>query len=302
MKMRFAFLLGLAAIAGPAFSQTEFFPSPYLTQVTVARPIRACCATCPVPALRGSLVIQKIAAAGPKNALQLLNEGVARASIVATDLLFAAKLDDLDSVDRVETLLALHPEVIHLIVRSETEASRGSNEMPLFNQVDETRGWRVGGVDSDLVTATALGEQLRLGWVIILFRSTSELLEAVRDQKVEPAVVIASAPSERVSQITGFKLLALRGNIDTLAMYSPATVHYPNLNGNLAVDTLSRQALLVTRSWRSESMQTRMFRLRNCFEQIVPIIQDQPGTNAAWQAVDGASTRVFGHDGLQHVG
>jgi hypothetical protein len=85
-------------------------------------------------------------------------------------------------------------------------------------------------------------------------------------------------------------------------IHTEATVHYPNLNGNLAVDTLSHQALLVTCSWRSESMQTKMFRLRNCFEQIVPIIQDQPGTNAAWQAVDGASTRVFGHDGLQHVG
>lgn len=55
---------------------------------------------------------------------------------------FAAKLDDLGSVDRVETLLALHPEAIHLTVRLETGASRGSNEMPLFNQVDETRGWR----------------------------------------------------------------------------------------------------------------------------------------------------------------
>ncbi len=219
------------------------------------------------------------------------------ALIVATDLLFAAKLDDLDSVDHVETLLALHLEVINLIVRSEIEECCDSNEIPLFNQVDETRCWRVGVFDSGLLTVTVLGEQLRFGWVIILFRSTSEFIQAVRDQKVEATAVIASVFSERVSQITGFKLLAFRGNIDTLAIYLPATVHYPNRNGNPADD-----ALLVTRSWRSDSMQTRMFWLRNCFVQIVPIIQDQSGTNAAWQVVDGTSTRVFGHGGLRHVG
>lgn len=48
--------------------------------------------------------------------------------------------------------------------------------------------------------------------------------------------------------------------------------------------------------------QTRTFRLRNCFEQTVPIIQDQPGINATRKVVDGARTRVFSHDGLQHVG
>ena len=87
--------------------------------------------------------------------------------------------------------------------------------------------------------------------------------------------------------VGAFKLLPIRGNADTAVLYAATKVSYPNLNNNHAVDTVSEQALLVTRQWKSQAAIQQLADLRTCFYKMVPELQDESGTHPVWQLVTG---------------
>lgn len=232
---------------------------------------------------------------GPQN-LELLKGNKVAAAIVQTDILFAAKLDNATSVANIKTVVALHPEPIHLVVRADAKTEGGvtvfgkniGGDTIVFKNAEDLKGRPVGAVGGSVISARILGEQLRYGWQITEYAKTTDLLQALSAHKIDAAIIVAGAPSAAVAQINGhqFKLLPIRGNSDTAAVYNPAKIQYPNLNGGRAVDTLSEQALLVTRTWKSDDMLKKLGAVRACFNKQLPNIQDRQGTHPAWQDMD----------------
>lgn len=232
---------------------------------------------------------------GPQN-LELLKGNKVAAAIVQTDILFAAKLDNATSVANIKTVVALHPEPVHLIVRSDAKTEGGitllgkniGGDTVVFKNAEDLKSRPVGAVGGSVISARILSDQLRYGWQVTEYAKTTDLLAALQAHKIDAAIIVAGAPSAAVSGINGqqFKLLPIRGNSDTAVVYNPAKVQYQNLNSGRAVDTLSEQALLVTRTWRSDEMLNKFAALRACFAKKMPSIQDQQGTHPAWQSID----------------
>lgn len=232
--------------------------------------------------------------------LELLKGNQVKAAVVPSDVLFAAKLENASSVAQIKTLFGLYPESVHLIVRADTKIEGGTriwgtskviggNDVA-FNQAEDLRGRMVGAVGGSVVTAKVLASpsMLKIGWIVKEYGSTSELVAALTKHEVDAIVIVAGAPSDAVKKIQGsFKLLAIRGNSDTAVLYQPTKLGgYSNLGG-ATVDTVSEQALMVTRQWKSQAMIDQLSALRSCFYKSVPEIQDTTGTHPIWQLVQG---------------
>lgn len=239
--------------------------------------------------------INEVGTNGGVQNLNLLLTNKVKAAIVPTDLLFAAKQDNASSVAQIKVLFPMHPEQVHLIVRGDAKTEGGFNVMGknfggntvMYNNPEDLKGRQVGAVGGSAVSARILSDLLRMGWVVNdTYKSNVELLAALTKHEVDGVVMVAGAPSDAVAKIAGnFKLLTLRGNADTGAVYTASKVQYPNLNNNRAVDTLASPALMVTRSWKSDEMIAKLAGLRSCFYKNLPKIQDQTGTHPAWQSV-----------------
>lgn len=245
------------------------------------------------------VTIQEKTTSGSVENLQMLRDNKVQTAIVQTDVLFAAKMDNATSVAPIKTVFALHPEPVHLAVRADAKTEGGvtvlgknfGGDTIVFDQAEKLKGRSVGAVGGSAVSARILGDMLRLGWKVVEYNKTSELLAALETYKIDGAIIVAASGSPAVQAITPkFKLLPLRGNADTAAVYVPTKVQYKQLNGNRAVDTISEQALLVTRTWKSDEMLTKLAALRACFKRKLATIQDAEGTNPAWQEVNADDT------------
>jgi TRAP-type uncharacterized transport system substrate-binding protein len=229
---------------------------------------------------------------GPAN-LALLKENKVKLAIVPLDLLFAAKLDNASSVAQVKTLFPLHNEQVHVIVRSDVKKEGGyfggriGATQVSFNRIEDLQGRPVGAVGGSETTARILGDMLRIGWLPEKVADTSTLLNKLATGQLDAIVISAGAPSAAVAAIDGarFKMLPVRGNSDTVAVYSPAKVEYSNLNGGRSIDTLAAPALLVTRTWKAEETQAKLAGIRACLTANLGKIQDREGTHPAWQDV-----------------
>lgn len=241
------------------------------------------------------VTISETVTSGSVENLQLLRDNKVQAAIVQTDVLFAAKMNNAASVATIKTVFPLHPEPVHLVVRADAKIEGGvtllgkniGGDTIVFDQAEKLKGRTVGAVGGSAESARILSDLLRLGWKVAEYKTTNDLLAALSTYQVDGAVIVAAGGSPAVKAITSkFKLLPLRGTADTQAVYSPTKVQYAQLNGNRAVDTLSEQALLVTRTWKSDEMLTKLATLRACFKRKLPSIQDASGTDPAWQEVN----------------
>lgn len=241
------------------------------------------------------VIEERVSSGGPEN-LQMLKANKVKAAIIPTDVLLAAKMDNATSVANIQTIVALHPEQVHLIARSDVKVEGGlsigsfnvGGKDIVYNNPEDLKGRPIGAVGGSVVSARIISELLKLGWTVKEYPATVNLLQALTTKEIDAAVISAGAPSAAVGAIKGnFKLLPIRGNADTANVYGPAKIQYPNLNANKAVDTISAPALLVTRKWNSTEMLQTLSRFRQCILSNLGKIKDKEGTHAAWQDVNG---------------
>lgn len=242
-----------------------------------------------------ALPIEEVQSSGGVANLEMLRANKVKAAIVPTDVILAAKADNASSVANIKTLFSLHPEEVHLIARADTKVEGGlsafgkniGGDKVTFNQPEDLKGRAVGAVGGTVRTAQILNSFLHIGWTVQDYPSTTAMMDALTTGKVDAVLVVAGAPSAAVAKLDGrFKLLAIRGNSDTAGVYVPTKLQYEKMNGGRSVDTLSTQALLVTRTFRSPEMMANLGALRECFVASLPKIQDKDGTHPKWQDVN----------------
>lgn len=233
---------------------------------------------------------------GPAN-LQLLLDNQINAAIVPYSLLWNMKNENATRVANIKTIVALHSEPVHLIARSDTKVEGGvsafgkniGGDKITFDTAETLKGRQVGAVGGSVTDALILGNKLKIGWEPKSYSSTTELLAALGKKEVDAIVIVAGQGSPAVKAIKGqYKLLPIRGNSDTAEIYTPTKVQYDNMNNGQAVDTVSTQALLVTRRY-SGTMLTKLGKLRQCFYDNLEKIQNKTGTNPVWQDIDAAN-------------
>jgi TRAP-type uncharacterized transport system substrate-binding protein len=229
--------------------------------------------------------------------LELLRSNKVKAALVPADLLLAAKLENATSVANVKTLAVFHQEEVHLIARADTKTEGGlslgkfgniGGDKVAFNQADDLRGRKVGAVGGSVVTARILSDFLKLGLRVEPYKENTDLFGALEKGEIDAAVIVAGQPSPVVKALTNgrFKFLALRNNQDLAAVYVPTKVQYPNVSEGKAIDTIATEAMLVTRTFRSQEALAQLAALRSCFQKNLNKIQDKDGTHAKWQKVE----------------
>lgn len=243
-----------------------------------------------------NLVVEEQNTNGGVKNLELIRNGQVEGALVPTSLLYAAKLDNPASVAQIRTLVTLHTEEVHVLafIGSKKEGGWGVGKMKFgqnevsYNTIEDLKGRPVGAVGGSVVDARVLSDILRLGFKVTSYPDNNALKEALIKGDIDAAVVVAGAPSGFVAALPAgqFKLLTLRGNGDTNAVYKPVKLSYDNLGDGKSVDTLGTQALLVSRSFRSPTMLASLSALRSCFQKNLPMIQDKRGSHPKWQDVD----------------
>lgn len=233
---------------------------------------------------------------GSKDNLTKLKNNQLRAALIQSDVLAAARLDNASSVANIKTIYAFHYEAVHLIARGGVKQEGGTNlgfmtvggNKVTFNTPEDLRGRQVGAVGGSAVTGSILADVLKFGWKINTeYKDNAELLAALQSGKIDAVLVMAGKQSPAVAGIKGnFKLIPLRGNSDTEAVYKSFKVEYDNLNGGKAVDTLATRAALVARTGGTPEQLKAWSDLRQCLTTNLEAIKGTEGTHPSWNDVD----------------
>jgi hypothetical protein len=233
----------------------------------------------------------------------LLKDNQVPVAIIPSDLLFAMRADNPASVAQIKALFPLHNEPVHLIVRADVKKEGGVSlggknffgKDVAFNSVEDLRGRQVGVVagSGSSISARIVNDTLKLGLVLVdAADTTSNLLKALAAYRIDAVVIVGS--SSAISLVgPGFKMLPIRGNSDTSAVYIPTKVQYDNMNGGRAVDTLAAQAIMATRVWKSAEAEAKVKELRACFIRSLPILSDLSGASPIWQNLDAATPTLW---------
>lgn len=237
----------------------------------------------------------EVQSSGSTESLQMLKTNAVGAAVIQSDVLAAAKLENGTSVANLRVVAALHHEAIHLIVRSDAKTEGGHNlgilgtyggKEVVYNNAEDLKGRQVGAVGGSLLSLRIVSDLLHYGWVPKQYANTAALLDGLSKHEVDAVVIVAGVPSPAVSKINGaFKLLPLRGNADTQAVYQAYKATYPNLNQGRSVDTLTAQALLVTHVWHSADAEVRLAGLRTCIWSSTDRMKDESQV-PTWQDIN----------------
>lgn len=225
----------------------------------------------------------------------LVTNQVGMAAVQGDTLEFTRRTDP-KKVAKIRTLFALHPEEVHPIARADVKKEGGilgygAKEVE-FRSLGDLTGRTVGAVGGSGDTARVISQAGGLNLNVVMYPDNNTMKQALQEGKIDAAFVVGGAPHSMVSSLTAaFRLLPINGDLQKKLvesrLYSPAKLSYSNL-GASGIDTVSTQALVVTREYRTPEMQTRLKAMRDCFNAKLPVLQDKTGTHPKWQEVDAA--------------
>lgn len=212
------------------------------------------------------------------------------AGFVQTDILFyRAQNEDLSNI---KTLLALHPEQVHIVAMNKTFKTGGTlgfggKEFTL-NQISDLAGRRVGAAGGSVVTAQIIRLQAEINYQVQEFASTSEALKALAAGTVDAVVAVGGQPLGDISNLgPQYKMLMISDSVvkKLERVYRPAKLNYSKMNAR-GVQTVATDALFVTREYKTAKMVDGLTKLRSCVASHLDDLKETTGTHPAWQYVN----------------
>ncbi len=241
---------------------------------------------------------QEVETKGGQANKDLLVGNKVNAAIVQSDMLEFARRIDPVKVANIKTLLGLHPEELHFIARADVKKEGGlsvgsfnlGGKDVTFNSLADLKGRNVGAVEGSADSASIVAANSGLGFKVLRVDDNDTLKKKLLSGELDAILVVAGAPSKLVAGLPSqFKILPIPQDLVTKLssskLYAPAKLSYTNL-GAAGVQSVSTQALLVSRTYRSAEMQQRLKDMRACFNAKLGNIQDKTGTHPKWQEVD----------------
>jgi TRAP-type uncharacterized transport system substrate-binding protein len=230
---------------------------------------------------------------GVQNKDMLLGNKVSGAWLQADMLEFERRLDP-SKVENIKTLVAMHQEELHFIARADVKKEGGfmgvGGKEVSFKTLTDLKGRTVGAVGGSISSASVVSANSGLDFKVLPVTDSTALKQMLLEGKLDAILVVGGAPHPLVASLpASFKILSIPQDLVTkLAsskLYSSALLSYSNVNAS-AVQSVSTQALLVTRVYRSKAMIAKLKEMRTCFTQKLGDIQDKNGTHPKWQFVD----------------
>jgi len=227
---------------------------------------------------------------GSNDNIDLLVGNQVNAAFTQTDVLyFRARTEDLGNV---KTLIALHPEEVHIIAMSKPLVEGGTlgfgAKTITFNTINDLSGRPVGAAGGSYTTAQVVRLQSEIPFNVVQFDSNDIMMKALESGAIRAAIMVGGAPMPAVSALTSaYKLLSIPEAIQKKlqGVYRPARVSYSKMNA-AGVSTVATDALFVTREYKTPKMVDSLGRFRKCALEKVEELKETTGTHPKWQAVD----------------
>lgn len=200
-----------------------------------------------------------------------------------------------EELGNVKTLLALHPEQVHIVTRASSGLKEGGylgskigGSDVVFSDITSLAGRRVGASGGSLVTAQVIRLQSDIAFNVMPFDKTKEVMAALDSNQIEAALFVGGAPLGTVAALgPQYKLVSIPPAVveKLKAVYRPARLNYPKM-GAAGVTTVSVDALFVTREYKTAKMTDGLAKLRACAQSSVDELKETTGTHPAWMQVD----------------
>jgi TRAP-type uncharacterized transport system substrate-binding protein len=219
------------------------------------------------------------------------------AAFVQSDVLWLrARNEDLGNV---KTLLALHPEPVHIVVLARSGLKEGGllgikqlggNEVVL-KELGDLAGRRIGAAGGSLVTAQVIRLQTEIPYNVVPFDKGDDVLAALDKGSIEAAIFVGGAPLGTVSKLgPDYKLIGISPLTAAKLkdVYHPARLNYSKI-GASGVPTVATDALFVTREYKTAKMIDGLSKLRTCALDAIDELRETTGTHPAWMNIDPAN-------------
>lgn len=212
------------------------------------------------------------------------------AAFVQTDVLhFRGRTEDLASV---KTLVTLFPEQVHVVALTTPKIKEGGfagvgAKQVTFNSLADLNGRVVAAGGGSYITAQVIRLQTEIAFNVAEVADNKAALEAVASGQAAAAVIVGAAPMDAIKALgKDFKLLNFsEAEVGKLKnVYKPAVLNYSGM-GAAGVKSVSTDALLVVREYKTPKFVDGLAKLRACFNAKVPELAETPGMHPAWSKV-----------------
>lgn len=216
------------------------------------------------------------------------------AAFVQSDVLYLrSKTEELGNV---KTLLALHNEQVHIVARVNSGLTTGGvmgvgSKEVVLTDLSSLSGMKIGASGGSAVTAKVIRLQSEIAFNVVEFPTNDAVIAALSKGDIQAGLIVGGAPLGLVNGLgPQFKLLPISPVVvDRLkGVYRPARLNYSKL-GAAGVATVSTDALLVTREYKTAKMIDSLAGFRSCVLGKADDLKETTGTHPAWQAVDPAN-------------
>lgn len=231
---------------------------------------------------------------GSQENFDLLNDNAVNGAFVQSDVVFYR--DRTESVNFIKTLLAMHPEEVHVIVRAEPITVGGHQILGRtimgktveFQTVSDLAQYRVGAAGGSVVTANMIRVVGPLPWKVSKYKSNDEVLAALKAKEIEAALLVGGSPLAAVAALDEtYRLLPFTETMQESlrSVYRPARLSYSKLTTS-PVATIATDALFLVQDYSgSAPMMEKLSALRNCAWEAIPSLQSTIGKHPKWRAV-----------------
>jgi len=228
--------------------------------------------------------------------VDLLSGNKVNGGMVQSDVLWLRQQAE-PRLASVKTLVALHPEEVHIIALAESKRivggrvvfgkNLGGGSPAVFESIGDLAGYPVAAWGGSTTTAQAIQLLAGIPYTIVDAVNQNDAIGKLRNGDVDAVIAVGGAPMTWVGGLNKeFKLLtvpeAIRSKLDKL--YSPASLTYSNL-GATDVRTVSTDALLVTREYKTKRYVEGLSKLRACITENLPELQETLDNHPKWQDV-----------------
>lgn len=252
-------------------------------------------------ACQNALVLNEQNTSGSVENVDLLVGNKVNAAIVQTDVLKFRASNEPRIASTIKTLIALHPEEVHLVTRADGRSEGGwgigglkfGGTRVILHDFQDLRGRTVGAVGGSVITAKVLAANSGVDFEVMEFANNGEALNALQESKIDAVVMVMGAPAAAIQALQpSFKLLPVTGAPaeKLMSIYDSTKLTYSNLSDSAGVPALSVQALFVTRDYKTEGMIEGLNALRACTMSQLDSIREAIGTHPKWQQVDPESS------------
>lgn len=238
----------------------------------------------------GQIALVPMPSSGSVENLDRLMANTVNAAFVQSDMLFMrAMTEDLGAI---KTLLALHPETVHFYAPQASGIKTGGvmgvgGKEVVLSDITQLAGLRVGAAGGSVVTAGVIKLQADIGYTLVTYETNDQAHAALVKGEVNAVVRVGGQPLAGIASLpAGFKLLAVNpATAEKLKnVYRPTRASYRNLNA-AGVPTVTTDALLVVRNYKTPKMVDALGAFRECVLGNLDEIKETTGTHGAWQSV-----------------